>query len=255
MMTEAAVELPRILVVDDQAGMRLSLKGILTRKGYNVSVAEDGTQALEMVRQTKYRLILMDIKMPGLSGVETFIRIKAISPETTVVMMTAFAAEDEIRQAIREGAYTIVHKPFEIEKILGVIKDCLDGRTLVLIVDDQTDISTGLKALFEARGYRVGVVDSGEECLNEVRNKRYQIILLDIKMPGIDGVETLRRVKELRPDVGVIMMTGHAPEEMLQKALQEGSFAWVHKPLEIDRIIQVIDQCLKKESAKEPGDA
>jgi|CXWL01.1.fsa_nt_gi DNA-binding NtrC family response regulator len=255
MMTKAAVEAPRILVVDDQAGMRLSLKGILTKKGYAVSVAEDGATALEMVRQTQFRLILMDVKMPGLSGVETFIRVKAISPGTPVVMMTAFAAEEEIKQAIREGAYTIVHKPFEIDRMLDVIKDCLDGRTLVLIVDDQTDISSGLKILFESRGYRVGVVGSGEECISEVCNKRYEIILLDIKMPGIDGVETLRQVKQVRPDVGVIMMTGHAPEEMLQKALEEGSFAWVHKPLEIDRIIQVIDQCLKKAPGSGPADA
>lgn len=254
MMTETAVESPRILVVDDQMGMRLSLKGILTKRGYTVAVAEDGVQALEMARQTEYRLILMDIKMPGLSGVETFIKIKAFSPHTTVIMMTAFAAEDEIRLAIQEGAYAIISKPFAMEQMLAIIKECLDKRTLVLIVDDQLESANLLKDIFEKRGYRVCVVDSGEECLKEVSQRRYQVILLDIKLPGIDGVETLRRVKELRPDVCVIMMTGCATEDLIEKALRKDSFACVRKPFDIDNVLQVINRCLQEERGANPSD-
>src|SRR5579859_476673 len=88
-----------ILVVDDQSGIRLTLKGILGKRGYKVAIAESGEQAIEAVRKEHFQLILMDIKMPGISGVDAFIQIKEIAPDTTVILMTAYAMEAEIRRA------------------------------------------------------------------------------------------------------------------------------------------------------------
>ena len=84
----------KILVVDDQEGMRLTLGGILKRHGYQVTTLENGYRAVEEVRNTRFDMIFMDIKMPGIDGVETFVRIKEIRPDVNVIMMTAFAVED-----------------------------------------------------------------------------------------------------------------------------------------------------------------
>ena len=97
----------KILVVDDQAGMRLTMKGILTRRGYDVTVAEDGAKALEAVKSMKFRIIFMDIKMPGMSGVDTFVKIKEINPKATVIMMTAFAL-DIIPEGISKSGVLII---------------------------------------------------------------------------------------------------------------------------------------------------
>jgi two-component system response regulator HydG len=115
----------KILVVDDLKSIRLTLSGILEDEGYNVVMAEDGYQAIEAAKQTPFGLIFMDIKMPGINGVQTFREIKKINPEAVVIMMTAYSVEDLVREALEEGAYAVVYKPFDIEEILGMIKSAL----------------------------------------------------------------------------------------------------------------------------------
>jgi len=247
MTVKQANDSVKILVVDDQAGIRLTLKGILAKRGYQVAVAENGEEAVEAVRQNDFRVIFMDVKMPGMSGVDTFIKIKSIAPKATVIMMTAYAVEDELKRAIREGAYAVVYKPFEIDKILGIVEECLERKTLVLVVDDFVDARDMLKNLLETKGFKVVDVESGEECLQKVKERRFQIILMDIKLPGIDGVETLKQVKQIRPDVAVVMLTGYSLEQAIKEAMQSGSFACLNKPIDVDRLLKVVDQCLEQE--------
>jgi len=102
-----------------------------------VDVAESGEGAVDALKKGDYRIIFMDIKMPGMSGVEAFVKIKEMKPNIHVIMMTAHAVDDEIHQAIREGVYAVVLKPFEVEEILIIIQDCLKQQKLALIVDDQ----------------------------------------------------------------------------------------------------------------------
>lgn len=247
METNEVKEMAKILVVDDQAGMRLTLKGILGKKGYRVSLAESGEAALEAVKAEDFRVIFMDIKMPGLSGVDALVKIKAMKPKTAVIMMTAYALEDDIRRAIREGAYTVLNKPFDMERILDIITDCLENRTLVMVVDDRIQDRNLLKTVLEQRGYRVVDVETGEECIKQLRERKFQIVLLDVKLPGIDGIQTLRELKSIRPDVSVVMITGYTLEQQVQQAIMEGSYACLNKPYNVEKLLDVVDQCLSAE--------
>ena len=233
------------MVVDDQAGIRLTLKGILSKKGYNVVVADSGLQAIAEARKTKFSLVFMDIKMPGISGVDAFIKIKEISPGTSVILMTAYAMEDEIRRAIREGAYTIVYKPFDMEKILTLIAECLGTRALVLVVDDRIEDRSLLRTIMESKGYAVVTAESGEDCLRMILEKRFQVILLDIRLPGIDGLVTLREIKKTRPDTTVIMLTAMDNEELVKEAMANGSFAFMRKPFEIKELLSIVQKSLQ----------
>ena len=114
-----------VLVVDDLRSIRLTLSGILEDEGYNVVMAENGYQAIEAAKQTPFDLIFMDIKMPGINGVQTFREIRKINPGAVVIMMTAYSVEDLVREALGEGAYGVVYKPFDIEKIVGMIDSAL----------------------------------------------------------------------------------------------------------------------------------
>jgi len=234
----------KILVVDDQAGIRLTLKGILSKKGYEVMVAPDGPTAIEIAKNTQFQVILMDIKMPGMSGVETFIKIKDINPQAVVIMMTGFALEEDIQRAIQQGAYTVIHKPFELDKFLGIIEECLKNQTLVLVVDDQVDSRELLKTILKKRGYRVMEAGSGEECMKAVKERLFQVILLDVEMNGIDGIETLKEVKKIRPDVGVIMVTAHSEAELVEEAMRLGSYQFIEKPLDVRRLLDAVNQCV-----------
>jgi two-component system response regulator HydG len=114
-----------VLVVDDLKSIRLTLGGILEDEGYNVVLAEDGYKAIEAAKRTPFDLVFMDIKMPGINGVQTFREIKKINPEAVVVMMTAYSVEGLVKQALVEGAYAVVYKPFDIDDIVSVIDSAL----------------------------------------------------------------------------------------------------------------------------------
>lgn len=112
----------RIMVVDDDAALRYTLKEILEDEGRDVVAAEDGYQAIKQASENKLSLIFMDIQMPGINGVEAFMEIKEILPDCVVVMMTGFAVEDLVKKALTEGAYTVLHKPIAIERVLEILE-------------------------------------------------------------------------------------------------------------------------------------
>ena len=113
---------PIILIVDDNNGICETLKDILTEINYEVAVAKDGYKAIELVGIRTYDVALLDIKMPGINGVETFIKLKRIVPAIKVIMMTAYAMEDLIKEALENGAICVLQKPIIIQKLINCLK-------------------------------------------------------------------------------------------------------------------------------------
>lgn len=111
-----------VLVVDDDRGIRFTLEGIIDDEGYMVRGAEDGYQAIELVKEITFQWVFMDIRMPGLNGVETYLEIKKISPESRVVMMTGFSVEELVNQALEEGVFAVLYKPLPVEQVLNILK-------------------------------------------------------------------------------------------------------------------------------------
>jgi len=112
-----------ILIVDDDPGMTETMPDILGDMGYDVAVAEDGFKAIKMIKERAYDVALMDIKMPGINGVETFKEGKGISPSTKVIMITAHSVEDLVKEALRNNAYTCLQKPLDMDKVAALVGD------------------------------------------------------------------------------------------------------------------------------------
>src|SRR4051812_37130854 len=111
----------RILVVDDEEGLRTSLAANLELEGYEVHEASDGARAIELVQAEDFDLVITDVRMPGIDGIDTFREIRKIRPGVAVVMMTAFTTERLIDKALDEGVYTVVTKPFAMDRIIELI--------------------------------------------------------------------------------------------------------------------------------------
>jgi len=238
-----------ILVVDDLRSIRLTLGGILEDEGHNVVTVENGYEAIEAARKTHFDAIFMDIKMPGINGVQTFREIKRVDPKAAVVMMTAYSVEDLVREALEEGAYAIVYKPFDIDKIIAIIEELLHEKTLILVVDDQFDVRKALKAILEGKGYRVATAKDGAEAIEMVKEKHYDIIFLDIKLPDVNGVETFEQVKKIDPKAAVIMMTGYSVEDLVRRAISQGAYTCIYKPFDVENIIGLVEEiCLQKKT-------
>jgi two-component system response regulator PilR (NtrC family) len=122
----------KLLVVDDERSMRELLELVLKREGYAVHTAENGTRALELVRQNVYDLIISDVKMPDINGIELLARVREISPETMVIMITAFATVDTARRAFKLGAEDLVIKDagFDVEELKVSIGKVLEKKHL-----------------------------------------------------------------------------------------------------------------------------
>jgi DNA-binding NtrC family response regulator len=221
--------------------MRVTLGGILEDKGHNVVMVENGYQAIEAVKKTLFDVIFIDIKMPGINGVQTFREIKKIDRKAVVIMMTAYSVEDLLKEALEEGAYATVYKPFDVDKIIAIIEEVLHEKTLILVVDDKFSDRETLKTILEDKGYRVATAKDGTEAIEMVKSKHYDIIFLDVILPGMDGVETFERVKGIDPEVTVIMMTGYTEEDLVRKAVSEGAYTCIYKPFHMEKLIELVE--------------
>jgi len=107
--------------VDDDSGMAETLADILSVFGYAVTTASSAVAAVRAVTQTRPDLVLMDVRMPGLSGVEALKRMRALAPQLAVIMMTAFARDDLAEEARRAAALAVLPKPLDVERLLALL--------------------------------------------------------------------------------------------------------------------------------------
>jgi len=245
-MLEKSKGKTNILVVDDLRSIRLTLGGILEDEGHNVVTVENGYQAIEAVRKTHFGAIFMDIKMPGINGVQTFREVKKIDPEAAVIMMTAYSVEDLVKEALAEGAYTIIYKPFDIDGIVAIIYELLHEKILILVVDEQFTDREALKKILEDKGYRVATASDGAEAIEMVKSRHYDIIFLDVRLPNMNGVETFERVKKIDPQATVIMMTDCAEEDLVKRAVSAGAYTCLYKPFDIEKVITLVETVAKE---------
>lgn len=231
-----------ILIVDDETGMRETPYDILEDMGYHTAIAVDGHEAIQKVKDNAFDVIFMDVKMPGMDGVETFKQIKGIQPDAAVVMMTAYAVEDLIKDALREGAYGVLYKPLDMERVISVIDGMGEGG-LALVVDDDRDSCEFFKGTLEARGYQVSIALSGEEAIEIARENSYDMIFIDMKLPNMSGLETYLAIKEINPQAVTVMMTVYSQEadDSLEEPLGADVHTYLYKPFEIEEVIQLVD--------------
>jgi len=124
-------EAPTLLVADDDPAVRESLERTLKREGYRVVVASDGQAGLEQLKAGGVDLVLADLKMPGLSGLELLRAVKTVAPDVDVIMLTAFGTVEEAVQAMKDGAYDFLTKPFQRAQLIRLIRKALERRALI----------------------------------------------------------------------------------------------------------------------------
>lgn len=237
-----------ILIVDDNISLAKTMSLILKRKGYEATTAPDGLVAIKRIKERPFDLIFMDIKMPLMDGVQIYRKIKKIRPETIVIMMTAYAVENLVAQALKEGAYGIIYKPLDIEKMISLIEKSRKKKqgALILIVDDDPGTCTTLKNILLKKGYRISIAHDGEKAVTMAQEKTYDIILIDLKLPTINGLEVYLKIKEIDPKLVAIMMTGYCKEmtDLVEEALNNDAYTCIFKPLDIEKLLMLVEKIL-----------
>lgn len=235
-----------ILIADDNLSLCRTMSFTLKRKGYDVTTARDGMEALEKVKQKPFDMIFMDIKMPLMDGVETYKRIREIRPQAVVMMMTAYAVDELVQEALQEGAYGVIYKPLDIERAASLIEEARQAKrgALILVVDDDPETCMTLKNILVKKGHKLGIAQSGEEAIATARERVYDIIFIDVRLPTINGLETYLCLKEINPEAVAIMMTAYRHEvaDLVEKAITNGACTCLYKPFDMANMLKLVEE-------------
>jgi len=242
----------RILVVDDDALNRDVLCRRLKREGFAVEEAYSGSCALAMLKENFFNLVLLDIVMPDINGIEVLKQIKSdktLLASPSVMMLSSQRNENTVSTCLKLGADDYLNKPFIMSLVKSRIERCLNGTPAegnitnkdltgmqILIVDDNEMNRNLLKRQLKKRGYNIAVANSGSQAIVHISENPVDLVLLDIDMPGMDGIETLRRIRsdEHSKHIPVIMVTAGNDAKTMETCLNHGANDYIPKPLDID---------------------
>ena len=216
-----------ILVIDDERSMREFLSIMLEREGYSVVTKDNGNDALEFINKNKYDLIITDIKMPKISGIEILRESMALHPNTPVIMITAFASTEVAVEAMKLGAYDYITKPFNVDEIKIIIKNALEKKSLF---DENISLREELKGRYQFSNI-VGKSDKIQkvfELIIKVANSKSTVLITGESGTGKELVARAIHHNSDRKDKPFVSIScGAIPETLLESELfghQKGAF-------------------------------
>ena len=202
----------RLLVVDDDHDFAESLADLLELSGYEVEVVHSGEDAIRRCDETEFDLALMDVRMPGKDGVESFMEIRKSKPDFRAVLMTAYSMPSLLARALAQGARAAVRKPLFPERLIELIEKHRQ-RSLILVVDDDPDFADSLETTLQDDGYAVTVAADGEIALEKIAASQPAAILLDLRLPKTSGLEVFRELERRDSQAAVVVVSAYLADE------------------------------------------
>jgi len=219
--------------------MRGTLAAILAEKGYTVAEAATGEQALDLCQQQAFDVVLMDVRMPGLNGVETFRKIRRYQDGTKVILMSTYHVDDLKRTALEEGAVAFLPKPLNVQRIMDLIQDV--NKTAILVIQNDQDEGEGLQAKLRDGGCQVTVASTPQDALELMEQIRFNIVLIEDVFPAMTGLELYLAIKQITPTTLAIMLSGQN-EKLVKIALQgiqQTAYTILQKPIDQDHLLDL----------------
>lgn len=260
-----------ILIVDDERLICDLLRAVLGRQGHEVITASNGKEGLELFKQHRPRFTLLDLRMPEMNGIEVLKHIRAIDPKAAVMILTAWGSDALEQQARQLGVMDFLSKGLALDVLVAAMERALPktakapsapppaspqaaaaapaapaaaaapaAMDSILVVDDEPQICELLQRFLSLRGYRVRVAPDGTQALAAVEQEVPQLLVLDMNMPGMNGVEVLRKLRAKQYAGGVILLTSGQDDNLLQEALDLGSVDVMGKPVDLERLALAI---------------
>lgn len=238
----------RILVVDDEVPLLMTLVANLELDGFDVMEAKSGEQALELVREHSFDVVLSDIRMPGMNGVDLCRQIRKVRPELPVILMTAFTGEGLVREAVDEGALMVIPKPFAIEHLIRMLFSAMH-RPVVLVIDDSVEVAETMAAALHAAGLPARAVYDGQAAIAAFRAGDIGVCVVDMVMPGLTGPDVIEKIHAIDPGVVVIAVSGYDVEELFRR-ISSHADAIMRKPIEPSDLLQAIASARVRRTAR-----
>lgn len=233
----------RLLVVDDDLDTCANLADILSDLGYEVQTALDATTALRHLGKQAFDVVLLDLKMPGMDGLQLYRELKRRSPSTVAILITGFADAETRQRADQVGVWRILPKPVDVPALLPLISEAAE-QPLLLIVDDDHDFCSSLCDVLRERSFRVGIAGSAQEAVQQMDRQEFPIVLVDWQLPDVDGLTLLEQIRKQHPQVRTVLLTGHRHElsQRLEQSSVSGVDVFFYKPLEMDDFLATLQR-------------
>ncbi|MFH2218964.1 MAG: response regulator [Pseudomonadota bacterium] len=295
----------RVLIVDDEHDFVEMLSLILREGGISVTGVPGGNECLELLAvlaEDDVDVIILDVWMPGINGIETLKKIKKNHPLIEVIMLTGHGNAQDAIEAMQIGAFDFLLKPTDYDELVSKLEaaarrkreqvkrvekarienlvaekhektntslpavnvpenaksdekapgaELVKTPARVLIVDDEKDFVEMLAARLENAGDDVSSAYSGKECLEILDRVEVDVVFLDLTMPGMDGIKTLRNIKERFPLVEVIVLTAHASVDTAVRAMRLGAYDYLLKPTELKDLKSKLNGARKRKDEQQ----
>ena len=261
----------KVLVVDDNSSAREISKKYLETLNLQPEIAADGETALEKLKETEnnYELLLMDWKLPDLNGLETTLKIREnpkIYSRPEIILISGYEKEEIMTEPGSKYISDFLTKPFSPSSLFDAVMDIFgyssrdiaqeqeqelaeeklraDNDNRILLVEDNETNQVLAQEILESYNYQVDIAEDGKEALDKISSYQFDCVLMDIKLPELNGYEATRRIRNKMglSDLPVIALTANVMEKHLKKAEEAGMNDLISKPINIEDMLQKIKQ-------------
>jgi DNA-binding NtrC family response regulator len=257
----------KVLIVDDDKAIRDYLVEIIENMGHSVVAVSSGYEAIDHIRQHGVNLAYIDINMPGIDGLQTLTRMREIDPKMSAVMITGSDLDRLEKNPLQKGVYVGLTKPFteqqikEIndayENIKGPMEFVYDNPyalnmekvygAKILVADDEKSIIDVIVNALDSEGFdNVDTVFNGEEAIEIFNKKLHDVVITDIVMPKVTGMEILRHVKAISKTTQVIIITANAHKDTAIAAVRLGAYDYIEKPFDLDTLQRITKMAIER---------
>jgi two-component system, sensor histidine kinase and response regulator len=231
----------KILIVDDEMSLRELMGQAFEKEGFDVETAPNALQALDMLTRETFDAVVVDHKLPGESGLDLLKKLRQRNTEIPAIVYSGALTTELEKEAREAGANEVMAKSLGIPALILQIKTFMEAsrrlatrhrESPILVVDDDAGVRNVLISFFQQKGYTLLSAENGEKALEILSTHNVSVVLLDIDMPVMDGLKTLARIREIKPELGVVMATAEQDSLRIQTALKLGAYSYVLKPFD-----------------------
>lgn len=239
-----------VLVVDDHIHLAENLAEILQDVGYEVDVADSAEAALERIDKGGVVALITDYRLPGLTGAALIETLRARGWNLPAVVMSAFTDDETIATSRSAGAYDVLAKPIEVQRLLSLVERMGGDDRLVLLAEDNGELAENLAEILRSRGHLVQVTSRASEAV--ARTPPPGVAILDYHLPDGSGIEVAERLTARNPGVRVLFISGHTDELRRQLHGRLADAPSLEKPIDIARLLEWVNAAVGHGEAERP---
>jgi FixJ family two-component response regulator len=241
-----------ISVVDDDESIRRTTTLLIESSGFRAAAFESSESFLSSDRLHDTSCLIVDVHMPGMNGLQLQNHLAAMGCGIPIIFITAYENQDSRQRAMQAGTVAFLRKPFSEEQVLQTMRSALRQevgvtKNLIAIVDDNESVRRTTSLLIESFGFQAAVFESAESFLKSGQLQDASCLIVDVQMPGMNGLQLQKRLAAMGCDVPIIFITAYEDKESRQRALQAGAVAFLGKPFSDEDLLQTIRSALRQD--------